>query len=477
MRSDTRRFSAICFRGASAEAAYSMRDLGMAKLTKRIVDAAESRSSDYFIWDEELPGFGLRVFKSGKRSYLVQYRAAGRTRRYTIGLHGAWTPEIARKKARSLLGRIAQGENPAEERRLDARAITVKELCTQYLKDAENGLVLGKGRRPKKASTILIDRSRIHRHIIPLLGTRRVKDITPSDINRFIRDVISGKTKADIKTKARGRAIIRGGAGTAARAVGLFGGILTYAIEHGVIGRNPVHGVRKPADRVKTRRLSEQDYRVLGKVLSQVANDNRFRSAVSIIRLLALTGCRRGEGINLKWTEVDAENSCLRLSDSKEGASVRPIGLPVLDLLDAQRSEQDDVFVFAGTEEGKPLVGFPKYWQKVLQGTALENLTPHVLRHSFASIANDLGFTEATIVALMGHSKGTVTSRYIHAIDTALVMAADTVSGYINGLLNGVQFKRTSYALDRTSREATLARLFTEIQVEPTEGIQERIAA
>lgn len=446
----------------------------MAKLTKRVVDAAESRSSDYFVWDEELPGFGLRVFKSGKRSYLVQYRAAGRTRRYTIGLHGPWTPETARKKARSLLGEIAEGENPAEQRRLDAKAVTIKELCTQYLKDAENGLVLGKGRRPKKVSTIVIDKSRIHRHIIPLLGTRRVKDITSSDINRFIRDVISGKTRADVKTKARGRAIVRGGAGTAARAVGLFGGILTYAIEHGIIDRNPVHGVRKPADRVKTRRLSEQDYRVLGKLLNGALTDDRFRLAVPIIRLLALTGCRRGEGVSLKWTEFDAENSCLRLSDSKEGASVRPIGLPVLDLLEAQRSEQHQHsnLVFAGTEEEKPLVGFPKYWKKLLKESVLGDLTPHVLRHSFASVANDLGFTEATIAALMGHSKGTVTSRYIHAVDTALMMAADTVSGYINGLLNGAQFKRTCYAVDRASRGATLARLFTEIQVEqPTDRI------
>lgn len=450
----------------------------MAKLTKRVVDAAESRSSDYFIWDEELPGFGLRVFKSGKRSYLVQYRTAGRTRRYTIGLHGPWTPETARKRARSLLGQIAQGENPAEQRRLDAKAITIKELCTQYLKDADNGLVLGKGRRPKKASTILIDKSRVRRHIIPLLGTRRVKDITSSDINRFIRDVISGKTKADVKTKARGRAIVRGGAGTAARAVGLLGGILTYAIEQGIIERNPVHGVRKPADRVKTRRLSEQDYRVLGKILNDAATEDHFRSAVRIIRLLALTGCRRGEGINLKWTELDAENSCLRLSDSKEGASVRPIGLPVLDLLDAQRSEQDGTFVFLGTEEEKPLVGFPKYWKKLFKDSALEGITPHILRHSFASVANDLAFTEATIAALMGHSKGTITSRYIHSIDSALVMAADTVSGYISGLLNGAQFKRTSYALDRASRQMTLARLFTEIRVErPTDGSQDRIAA
>jgi integrase len=449
----------------------------MAKLTKRTVDAAERRSLDYFIWDDELAGFGLRVFQSGKRSYLVQYRVAGRTRRYTIGFHGAWTPEMARKQARILLGRIAQGENPAEERQLDAKAITVKELCGQYLTDAESGLVLGKGRRPKKASTLVVDKSRIHRHIIPLLGTRRIKDITQSDINRFIRDVMSGKTKVDVKTKVRGRAIVRGGAGTAARAVGLFGGILTYAIEHGIIEKNPVHGVRKPADRVKTRRLSEQDYRVLGKILDKAAADNRLGSAVSIVRLLALTGCRRGEGVNLKRTEVDAENSCLRLNDSKEGASIRPIGLPVLDLLDVQYSNKKHVFVFSGTQDGKPLVGFPKYWQKLVRGTILEGITPHILRHSFASIANDLGFTEATIAALLGHSKGTVTSRYIHAVDTALVMAADTLAGYINGLLNGAQFNRTSYALDRASREATLARLFSEIEGKTTGDARERIAA
>jgi hypothetical protein len=72
----------------------------MAKLTKRIVDAAEAQDKDYVIWDDELPGFGLRVFTSGKRSYLIQYRSAGRSRRYTIGLHGVWTPELARKEAK-----------------------------------------------------------------------------------------------------------------------------------------------------------------------------------------------------------------------------------------------------------------------------------------------------------------------------------------------------------------------------------------
>jgi hypothetical protein len=147
----------------------------MAKVTKRIVDAAQIRKNDYVIWDDELPGFGLRVFASGKRSYVIHYRAAGRSRRYTIGLHGVWTPETARQEAKIQLGRVAQGDNPAEERQLDRKAITVKELCQLYLNDLKTGLILGKGGRPKKPTTIVTDTGRIERHIIPLIGTKGSK--------------------------------------------------------------------------------------------------------------------------------------------------------------------------------------------------------------------------------------------------------------------------------------------------------------
>jgi integrase len=432
----------------------------MGRLTKRIVDGAETRENDYFIWDDELPGFGLRVFSSGKRSYLVQYRAKGRSRRYTIGLHGVWTAETARKEALILLAQIAKGDNPAEQRQLDVKAITVKELCERYVKDAENGLVLGKGKRPKKKSTLVVDKSRISRHIIPLLGTRRVKDVTSADVTRFLHDVASGKTKVDVKTKAHGRAIVKGGLGTGGRAIGLLGGIFSYAIQHGIIEKNPAHGIQKAADRKNDRRLTEQEYRLLGQLVRKAAADEQHATAVNMIRAIALTGCRRGEIINLQWQELDVANSCLRLNDSKEGASIRPIGLSVLDLLEPLRPEESGGFVFPGTMEGKPLVGFPKHWRQILKDSELAGITPHVLRHSFASIANDLGFTETTIAALLGHSRGTVTSRYIHTIDTALIMAADVIAGYIRGLLDGVKFKRTSYALDRPSRESALACLF-----------------
>jgi integrase len=432
--------------------------LQLVKLTKRTVDAAQSQEVDYIIWDDGLPGFGLRVFASGKRSYVIQYRAAGRSRRYTIGLHGIWTPEAARREAKDLLGRVARGGNPAEERYLDRQAMSVAELCERYLEDLDRGLILGKGDRPKKASTIVTDRGRINRHIVPLLGNRKVKDLTKADINQALKDIMAGKTKADVKTeKLRGRAIVKGGAGTATRTIGLLGGILTYAIELGVLDQNPTHGIRRPKDNANKRRLSEEGYRLLGDILRGAVADGSYATAAEMIRLLALTGCRRSEIIKLRWEEVDREGSCLRLADSKEGASVRPIGLAALEHLEARHMEGAEDYVFPGWSDDTPFGALPGHWSKIFSDTSLADITPHVLRHSFASIANDLGFTEATIAALVGHSRGTMTSRYIHTVDTALVMAADNVAGYIQGLLDGFKLKHISYALDRASRKASLA--------------------
>ena len=107
------------------------------------------------------------------------------------------------------------------------------------------------------------------------------------------------------------------------------------------------------------------------------------------------------------------------------------------------------------------------------------DITPHALRHSFASIANDLGFTEVTIAALVGHAKGSATSKYIHTLDTPLVMAADTISGYIQGLLDGIEFKQTAYALDRNSPKAALARFLKRASGSDQEAAEEqrRLAA
>ena len=437
----------------------------MTRLTKRLVDSAELREKDYFVWDDDLPGFGLRVFATGKKSYLIQYRALGRTRRYTIGFHGVWTPDTARQEAKVQLGRVASGNNPSEERLLDHKSITIKELCNLYSADLKAGLILGKGGRPKKASTILTDIGRIERHIIPLLGVRRVKDLTKAEVNRLMKDIIAGKSRISVKTKnLRGKSIVRGGPGTATRTIGLLGGILTYAVEAGIIEHNPTHGIKKPKYSVRTRRLSEDEYRILGDMLRDAAKYEKYAMTIDIIRQIAFTGCRRGEIIGLKWDEVDTAASCLRLMDSKEGASVRPIGLPVVEFLEARREKIKSDYVFPGLFGDKAFGSFPNQWEVLFKKSKLSDVTPHVLRHSFASIANDLGYTEVTIAALMGHSKGSVTSKYIHTMDTALIMASDNIAGYIQGLMDGVQFKHTAYSFDRESRKSAMSQFLISFQ-------------
>jgi integrase len=376
------------------------------------------------------------------------------------------------------LGETVKGGDPAEERIQRRKAITVKELCDRHLAAADKGLILGKGDRPKKASSLYVDRGRINRHIVPLLGSKRVRSLKPSDISKFIEDVAGGKSAIIEKTKKkRGKSVVRGGLGTAARTAGLLSGILTYAVGQGLLETNPVHGVRKPADRVKKRRLSDGEYRQLGRILREKVAEEQYETTIQIVRHFALTGCRRGEAIHLKAAELDGESSCLRLFDSKEGASVRPVGLPVLDLLSPLIAERDEGFVFKGTAEGKPLVGFPKLWKKLFKDTQLADITPHVLRHSFSSIANDLGFTEATIGALLGHSRSTVTGRYIHTVDSLLVMAADTVAGNIQGLLDGKKLLRTTYALDRGSRQAMLTKLFDQQALTTPDDVAQPLAA
>jgi integrase len=181
----------------------------------------------------------------------------------------------------------------------------------------------------------------------------------------------------------------------------------------------------------------------------------------------------------LQWVEVDTEASCLRLIDSKEGASTRPIGLPVIEYLEKRRTANVGTYVFPGQGEDNAFGSFPSHWKKIFKGTPLGHITPHILRHSFASIANDLGFTEVTIASLVGHAKSTVTSKYIHALDAALIMAADTISGYVHGLLDGVEFKQTSYALDRESRKVALAQFLRSAAADRRQNMEEepRLAA
>jgi len=405
----------------------------MPKLTKTVVDAAKPGESQFTIWCSELKGFGVFIHPTGTRTYFVDYRNAQKVRRrMTISRHGVVTTEEARRLALAALGEVARGEDPADERFNRRKSMTVRELCEKYLTATEKGLILGKANRPKKPSTLYTDRGRIERHIIPLLGSKLVIELTTPDINRFLREVAGGKTAKIEKTrKLRGKSVVRGGLGTASHTTGLLGGILSYAVSEGIIEANPAQGVKRPADNRRLRRLTPEEYRRLGGALVNAKADGEIDQVIDGGWLLALSGCRLGEIVNLKWSEVDAKGGCLRLSDSKEGATVRPAGRAVLDYITTIKRSENCSTVLSPARSGKVFGPLAKGWKRVAKSAGLEDVTPHTLRHSFASVAGDLGYTEPTIAALLGHAAGSVTSRYVHYLDSVLIAAADRVAAEI----------------------------------------------
>lgn len=205
----------------------------MVRLTKRIVDGADASVNDVFLWDDEVPGFGLRVFTTGRRSYLIQYRVGQRTRRCTIGTHGIWTVEMARREAKILLGQVAHGEDPVAEK---LRAtLTVGDLCDWYL---DEGLITAKD------SSIRQAKSNIDNHIKPLVGWTLATRLCKAYVQQLLRDVAAGKTARTTKLGPRAKSCVRGGKGTANRVVTTLCSVMGFGIDNKVREDNPALAVK-----------------------------------------------------------------------------------------------------------------------------------------------------------------------------------------------------------------------------------------
>jgi integrase len=382
-------------------------------------------------WDTEVSGFGARRQPGNAVAYVLKYRTVdGRQRWLTIGRHGAqWTPDLARKEARRLLAEVAKGNDPASDKIAKRRAATVAELCDLYWTDASTGRLMTRLRTAKKISTLRSDYGRLERHIKPLLGRMKVAAVTREDVERFMYAVADGKTAARAKTpKVRGMPNVRGGMGTASRTVGLLGAIFSYAVRHRMRSDNPVHGVIRPADGKRERRLSDAEYRTLNVALQQ-ATGGVWPPAVAATWFLALTGWRSGEALGLRWHDVDLVRRTVILLETKTGRSIRPLAQAAREILRVLGPGADAALVFPPTRGAGTMTGFRKLWDRIVKLTDLPaDVTPHVLRHSFISLAADLGYSESTIASLVGHKGQTTTSRYIHSADSVLLAAADAVA-------------------------------------------------
>jgi integrase len=358
-----------------------------------------------------------------------------------LGKVGTLTPDEARGLARDHLASVAKGSDPSHERNERRAALTVGELCDEYLAAAEKkrAALRGQAKRKRgfpKLSTIAMDRSRIERHVKPLIGRISIKALTRADLEKMQDDIAGGKSAERSVAKGRGGQT-RGGSAAAARVIGMMGTVLEYARARNLLEINPARGILKFEGQKKSRFLSDQEIHALGIALTEAALRGDNPVACAAIRFLLLSGFRRMEALALKWAEVDGRRRCIHLPDTKSGAQTRAIGSAAVRVLEAQPRIDGVPWVFPAAVGAGHAVGVPKVLARLCASAKINDVTLHTLRHSFASVAAELGYSELTIAGLLGHSVPGITARYSHLPDSALLGAAERVASVISERLAG----------------------------------------
>jgi integrase len=276
-----------------------------------------------------------------------------------------------------------------------------------------------------------MDRSRIERHVKPLIGKKAVSNLTLDDMENLQADIASGKTARPRGGKG---GMTVGGGSVAGRTLGMLHTILEHAVRRRKITANPAKGARRIVDQKRKDRLSPEQIVMLGKAMRDMENESQ--TGLSVIRLMLLTGFRRNEALGLK-KEWLLESGGVDFPDTKSGSQIRPVGRSAMELLRNRPKESGSQteWLFPADRGNGHFIGIRKVLNRVAKCAGI-TCTPHVLRHTFSSVAGDLGYSELTIAGLLGHATKGVTAGYVH-LDRVLVAAADHVSGVIAAHLDG----------------------------------------
>lgn len=416
------------------------------KITKRAVDAARAPiAGETRIWDTEVKGFVLRIYPSGRKVYALKCRVGARQHIHTVGVHGSpWTPDQARAAAAEALRRAKNGEDPSAEKKAVREALTVGDLIDRYLADGPAAKLA------KRPSTWKIDAANLNRHVRPILGGKVANAVTKADATRAVRDIASGKTAIDVKTKPRGRARVTGGEATARRTAAVASAMFAWAAELGLVATNPFTGIKLNRAPVRERFLSKDE---AGRFLDSIADlQDKFslsETFADALRLLLLTGARKTEILGLRWSEVDQLRKVLVLppertkAGGKTGERRISLSAPALEILSRRRAKSNaemtaigGLFVFPAARGDGHAIGLRRAFTKVRARANLEGLRIHDLRHSFASFAAADGASLFLIGKLLGHANARTTERYAHLSNDPLQDAANQIGRRIMGGTN-----------------------------------------
>jgi integrase len=392
-------------------------------LTERVVKAAEIGTRKYVVFDEDCAGFGLCVFLSGRKGFILIYRAAGRQRRMTIGTWPSWSVVAAREEAKRLKRDIDRGEDPMDDRTNARHAPIVKDLIDRFIDE----------HLPKLAITNAKDQiSMLNGLVLPDWRTRKVADITPTDVDRLLTKIALGRARpSKTAPKAKRKTSLKPAKPTpvrANRAGEMLRKMFTLAVQWKMRTDNPATSFRKRPETARERFLSFEEIQRLADALSADADQR----AAGIIRLCMLTGARCGEARTATFDQFNLDLAIW----TKQAAYTKqrrvhrvPISHEALALIRLRRDAvpKGCPFLFPGDVPGQPVVDLKRFWERMRVRADIPDVRIHDLRHTFASLLVSGGASLEMIGRLLGHTQIGTTQRYAHLIDSPLRAGVNAV--------------------------------------------------
>jgi integrase len=381
------------------------------RITDKAVRALQPPArSNRITYDTVVKGFGARITAGGARSFVLNYRAGGRERRLTIGAYPDWSVAAAREEAKRLKRKINIGHDPMKVRHTDRAAPTVADLAKRYIE--EHAI-------HKVARAQADDSSMLNKLVLPTIGRIKVQDVRRDDIDQLHRHV------------SRTRPI------RANRMAQLLSKLFSLAVRWEYRLDNPVHGLRRNPEPKRDRYLAADELQRLMAALNEHPN----RQSANVIRLLLLTGARRGEVLSATWNQLDLETGIWikPSAHTKQKKEHRiPLSAGAIQLLtQMQAKDVSSDYLFPGKNPKEPLKEIKRFWASICRRAELENFRIHDLRHTYASILASAGLSLPVIGALLGHTQPNTTDRYSHFYDDPLRQATERVHSVLNGLEEG----------------------------------------
>jgi integrase len=412
--------------------------MATARISKRSVDAltCQPGRDRTFLWDEDLAGFAVGVFPTGRKFYVAQYRQAGRTRRITIGEHGRLTPDEARRAAKKLLGAIESGADPIADRQALRTVPTFTECADAFM--AQHAAT------KLKLRTIDSYQALLRSHIRPSIGDLRITEIRRAHVSKLHHSL----------------AATPGAANRTIAAVSAMWNWTAAERDDLTLPPNPCKGIKRNPEEGRERFLSVDELARLGEALAEAGTvglpyevdetnpkskhapkpENRRRKidpyAIAAIWLLILSGARLNEILTAQWSFVDFARGLLNLPTSKTGKKCIFLSAAALAILAGLPRIEGNPHVIPGDRDGAPRSDLKKPWAAVRSAAGLEGLRLHDLRHSFASVGAGGGLGLPIIGKLLGHSQPATTARYAHLDADPMRRAVDTIGNTISAAMN-----------------------------------------